>query len=412
MATSIDSFGGLGASMLADITATIVRRFQEEHLYQFIRLRDGLLRLEHSDDTDIYRILHRELLGRMDEMWDGVRQALRSELPSTLDQLFGSLKPDFQEAGRLPASYRHPTLTPPRASSDAQAATSFVSEPPIAQSPPKPMITSPVGISARSPTLAPNVAVVEKDTKPKATFDPEIHVIDSADEHSNKRASDPHEPATRPLKKKARKTLEMYDWTFCDKPPIKKNMSLRAAEPEECIFSFGDYPGVYVLRCKLTKCKKRLGRDGPIIFTSHPFKGDGLALAHFEGEGHNIQDEEEIFRKYAIRVNDGSAECNTTKRGDSVFGSSSSEEDIPPRLTSPKKPRDKGKKPERPYDLNIPRTALAETSASASGPNTNESFKDSFYRAGPLKSMSGVTLATDDDVEVPFEARRLELAGE
>lgn len=77
-------------------------------------------------------------------------------------------------------------------------------------------------------------------------------------------------------------------------------MYLQDVKEGECIFSSDDYFGVYILRCNLVKCKKRLKQDGPIIFTSHPFR-DGLALEHFAGEGHNIDSEADIFHKFAIR---------------------------------------------------------------------------------------------------------------
>lgn len=87
--------------------------------------------------------------------------------------------------------------------------------------------------------------------------------------------------------------------TFVHKP-IKRNIFLREVEQQECIFSYSEYPGFYVLRCNLVKCKKALDQDEGTIFKSHPFR-NGLAEEHFTEEWHDIKSETEIFRRFAIR---------------------------------------------------------------------------------------------------------------
>lgn len=205
---------------------------------------------------------------------------------------------------------------------------------------------------------------------------------------------------------------------------------------EECIFSRAGYQGVYVLRCDIGRCKKKLGREGPTIFTSHPFK-DRLALDHFEGEVHQINYESDIFRRFAIRgmplphllidvinlapsltakqswtqllnvssrlasigysPNTPLSKCRMTESStdfsalgnlekkdadDSGVGNRNGDDETL-RPTNTQQSSDKGKKPERPYNLYVPSRASAEPSTSASAAHANETFEASFYRAGP-----------------------------
>ncbi|KAI1747954.1 hypothetical protein F4782DRAFT_391614 [Xylaria castorea] len=406
MASDVECLEGVGAVIMADIKTIIAERLREEYLHPFIRLRNVLLLSDRPDDSKTMRLLSQPYIRDLEKKWDSTLQALRNELPKTLDQLFSKLQPEFHEAAGFPVSPLNLTSTPLPASTETRSVGNYTFEPIPTTAAGVSVKTSPTVNRARSVTLAPNSTVVKEAKNSSTAIEVETSVFDSADEPSNKRALDPEEPAITPISKKSKKTPQTHNGSTGFRMPIKKSIDIRDVKAGECIFSFDNYFGVYVLRCTLVKCKKRLKQDGPIIFTSHPFR-DGLASDHFDGEGHHsIKSEVEIFRKFATRVLGTSTERNTEKKGDSVFDSSCSELDLVLPPVSPKKSRDKGKRPERPYNLYSPRKPEASTSELAS--KAIEIFKDSFYRAGAPPSIPDSTHPSEDNVELPPGASRNE----
>ncbi|KAI0459250.1 hypothetical protein F5B21DRAFT_525991 [Xylaria acuta] len=405
MANDIESVEGVGAIIVADVQNIVARRLREKYLHDFIRVRNELLLLDRPNDTETMRLLRRPCIRELEKRWDGALQTLRSELPKTLDQLFTNLQPEFQEAAGLPVSPLDPTAAPLPVSTEIRNVTDYTFEPIPAKAAGVSVTTSPTVNRARSITLAPNTAAFEEDEAQSTAIEAENPVFDSTDEPSNKRALDPEEAEITCISKKAKKTPQTHNRTPRFKIPIKRSMYFQDVKQGECIFSSDGYSGVYILRCNLVKCKKRLKQDGPIIFTSHPFR-NGLALDHFNGDGHSIDSEAEIFRKFAVRITDTSAERNTEKDHDSVFDSSCSEVDLASPSASPKKSRDKGKRPERPYNMYSSRRPEASTSESAS--KSTETFRDSFYRAGPLPSIPDSTLPSEDSGELLPGASRNE----
>ncbi|KAI1736861.1 hypothetical protein F4680DRAFT_430362 [Xylaria scruposa] len=404
MGNDAEPLEGVGAVIMADIKTIVAERLREEYLHRFIRLRNVLLFSDRSDDSKTMRLLSQPYVSDLEKKWDNTLQTLRSELPKTLDKLFDNLQPEFQEAAGFPTSPLNLASSPLPVSKETRHIENYTFEPIPAQAPDVSVNTNPTTNHARSVTVAPSTTVAKEAEKPSAVNETENVVIDLADEPSNKRALDPEEPADTPTSKKSKKTPQTQNGSTGFRMPIKKSMDIRDVKEGECVFSFDNYFGVYVLRCSLVKCKKKLKQDGPIIFTSHPFR-DGLAFNHFDGDSHNIESEEEIFRRFAIRVLGTSTERNTEKKGDSIFDSSSSEIDLPskPKPPSPKKSRDKGKKPERPYSLHSPHKPEASTSESAS--RATETFRESFYRAGPLSSISDSSLPSKN-VELPPKAKQ------
>ncbi|KAH8163515.1 hypothetical protein CIB48_g4712 [Xylaria polymorpha] len=386
--------------IVADIKTIVARRLREEHLDSFVHTRNNLLRLERSSGHETERLLHRQHVRSVDKTWNRVLQTLRSELPNTLDQLISNLQPEFQEAAGLPPSLADSKSATLPVSAESPNVTNYTFNPMPAPASGVSMTASPTANRARSVTLAPNTTVFDEDEEQNMAMEAETPAFNSTDISSNKRALDPEDPESTSASKKVKKTHQTHNRIPGFRMPIKRSMYLQDVKEGECIFSSDDYFGVYILRCNLVKCKKRLKQDGPIIFTSHPFR-DGLALEHFAGEGHNIDSEADIFHKFAIRVTDASTERNTEKRHDSVFDSSCSEVDLSSPPASPKKSRDKGKKPERPYNLYSPRRPEASIAESAS--QGNETFRDSFYRAGPLLSISNSTLPREGSTELPPE---------
>ncbi|KAI0409678.1 hypothetical protein F4802DRAFT_593315 [Xylaria palmicola] len=406
MLTDVESIERLGTAVLADIKSTVARRLVDEHLHHFVRSRDELLRLERPDDSETIRLLRHQILHGLEQAWNNVLQRLRSGLPDALDQLFNSLQLQFHVAENArdgPRSTR--SLSPPPTSTELPSVTNYTFEPVLSDLSDIFETASPPNTRARSITLAPNVTAAEDDEGPSATVGMEGPVVCSAGKVSNKRAVDRDEPVVVSPPKRTRRTPQ----TSIHKPPghrvaIKRRLSLRDVLSGECVFSYGGYPEVYVLRCSQLKCKRRLKRDGPTIFTSHPFR-DGLALGHFDGKGHNMDSEAEIFRKFAIQVIDTDIERNTEKKAathtppeSDLSGPEDGGEDVTLRPTSTK-----GKKPERPYDLYQPYTRTVEASTSTPASSKKETFRDSFYRAGPL-SDSG--LLSDVDVEGSVQRRR------
>ncbi|RYC54418.1 hypothetical protein CHU98_g11793 [Xylaria longipes] len=388
MASDVESVEAVESAIVADIRTLVTRRLREEHLQDFVRTRNELLQLERSDAPETMRLLRRQNLRVLEKTWDRVLQALRNELPNMLDQIFSNLQPEFQETAGLSASLLGSTSTTQPVSVETPSATNYTFEPMPAPASGVSVTTSPTANRACSVTFAPNTTVFEEAEEPSTSIEAETPVLDSTNEPSNKRALDPEEPAITSISKKAKKTPQTHDGSPSFRIPIRKSIDLSEVKAGECVFSYDNYFGVYVLRCNLVKCKKRLKQDGPIIFNSHPFR-EGLAFDHFDGEGHNLDSEEEIFRKFASRG-------NTEKKHDSVFDSSCSEVDLALPPVSPKKSRDKGKRPERPFMMYSPRKAEASTSESAS--KTSETFRQSFYRAGTLPSISDPTLPNEDNI--------------
>ncbi|TRX97575.1 hypothetical protein FHL15_001330 [Xylaria flabelliformis] len=401
MGNNVESPEGVGAVIMADIKTMVAERLREEYLTRFIRLRNVLLLSDRPDGSKTMRLLSQPYVRDLEKKWDSTLQTLRSELPMTLDKLFNSLQPEFQEAAGFPASPLDLASSPPPVSKETRHVKNHTFEPIQFQVAGVSVNTSPATNRARSVTVAPSTTAVKEAEKPSAVNKAENPVSDLADEPSKKRTLDSEEPEITPFSKKSKKTPQTQNGSTGFRMPIKKCMDIQEVKEGECVFSFDNYYGVYVLRCSLVKCKKRLKQDGPIIFTSHPFR-DGLAFDHFDGDGHNIESEEEIFRRFAIRGT--STERNTEKKGDSVFDSSSSEADLPSQPLSPTKSRDKGKKPERSYNLHSPRKPEASTSESAS--RVTETFKESFYRAGPISSIPGSTLPSENSIELPPKAKQ------
>ncbi|KAI0447459.1 hypothetical protein F4803DRAFT_574659 [Xylaria telfairii] len=384
--------------IVTDIKTIVAKRLREEHLDSFVHTRNNLLELERSSGHETERLLHRQHVRSVDKTWNRVLQTLRSELPNTLDQLINNLQPEFQDAAGLSPSLVDSKSAMPPVSAESPSVTNYTFNPAPAPASGVSIAASPTANRARSVTLAPNTSVFDEDEEQSMAMEAETPVFNSTDISSNKRALGPEDPEITSSSKKAKKIHQTYNRIPGFRMPIKRSMYLRDVKERECIFSFDDYFGVYILRCNFVRCKKRLKQDGPIIFRSHPFRG-GLALEHFNGEGHNIDSEADVFHKFAIRITDASTERNTERRHDSVFDSSCSEVDLSSLPASPKKSRDKGKKPERPYNLYSPRKPEASIAESAS--NANETFRDSFYRAGPLLSISGSTLPRESSTELP-----------
>ncbi|KAI1422868.1 hypothetical protein F5Y12DRAFT_574628 [Xylaria sp. FL1777] len=399
MFTDAESVAGLGDFVVADINALIAKRLREEHLYHFIRSRDDLLRLERNDDSDTIRLLRHQSLRVLEKTWASVLQTLRSELPRTLDHLFSKLQPEFRIAGDSPSRSRDITpLTPLDASVEVPRllATAYTPRPMPAQEPEASGADSPVLGNKNRDLFAPDIASVAK-TEELSTA---TEVEPPADKPSEKRPLSPQDLEITSPKKKAKRTPRTETTLYSGYKPIKKNMFLCEVEAQECIFSFSGRLGFYVLRCNQLKCRKGLGQDEGTIFTSHPFK-DGLALDHFAKEWHDINSEEEIFRKFAIRVIDAESERNVDKRDNTQTSDDNlSSENLTPRPTAPQGSRAKGKQPERPYNLYSAETPAADASTSASASNINETFKESFYRAGPLLSISESTPLSDEGGEV------------
>ncbi|KAI1186477.1 hypothetical protein F5B17DRAFT_431485 [Nemania serpens] len=336
MATDTESAEELGSAAVADISAFVARRFREEHLYHFIRSRDELLRLERPDDSETIRLLRSQYLRSLEKTWDSVLQTLRTELPKALDQLFSNFKPEFRGSVNNSGLAQEPT------------------------------------------TLTVRTTAVDKDIddKREISIGERDSVFDSADEAYKKRALDPEMPTTTSPEKKTGGHLGLVVSDFLKTPgykaPIKRSTSLYKVEDEECIFSRSGYQGVYVLRCDIGRCKMKFGRNGPTIFTSHPFR-DRLALDHFDGEVHHINSESEIFWRFAIRgmlfprpnhnqhraiakgqaVMDADTERNLEKKDPGVGVANS--DDVSLRPTNPQKSsnKGKGKEPERPYNLYV-----------------------------------------------------------
>ncbi|KAI0876301.1 hypothetical protein GGS24DRAFT_452079 [Hypoxylon argillaceum] len=368
MAVIIDSVEELGPRVVADISALVARRLREEYLYHFLRHRDDLLRLERSDDSEFSRLLRSQNLHSLEKTWDSVLETLRSDLPKTLDQLFSNFKPEFQTGG-LPSAL---DVTP-------NPSTSGPMEIPAVPIPTK---------AAKKPWTRSTFVLGQDKERSNTDIDSRDSVSEHIDKPSRKRGLDLEEAVVRHPKKRAKRKSQ----TPGHKLTIKRSILLDEAKNGECIFSYNGYSGLYVLRCKQSQCKRVLKQEGPTIFKSHPFK-DGLALDHFRNQPHYMHSEPEIFHKFAIQVTAADAERNTEKKDDSRPGSIVLGEDPPMPATSPPKSRDKGKKPETPYRLSLPRTTPTEATAL----ETSETLKELLYRAG-LPSNDGLkspSVATD-----------------
>ncbi|KAI1171208.1 hypothetical protein F4777DRAFT_566263 [Nemania sp. FL0916] len=306
MTLDIESIEELGPKVVADIGAWVTSRLREEHLYQFIRSRDEILRLERPDDSETIRILRSQYLKSLEKAWNGVLQALRRDLPTTLDQLLENFKPEFQGTSGLSA---RPNDDDPF---DFPSASTNV--------PRAPVITSPNSRS-RSPSILTDLeTAIRRNAQFTAAAERADSEFGSADERPKKRTLRSEEPTIESPRKKAKRRPKIQTGPRGSRAPIKRSILLANVADDECIFSFEDYMGVYVLRCSQAGCKKTLSLDGPLTFKSHPFK-DGLALKHFGGKGHHMDSEAQIFRKFATRVIDTSSERENTYIGD-MFASS------------------------------------------------------------------------------------------
>ncbi|KAI0103165.1 hypothetical protein GGR51DRAFT_256960 [Nemania sp. FL0031] len=341
MATDVER---LGATMLADISALVSKRLREEYLYAFIRSRDGFLRQERPDDSETLVMLRAQCLSTLDTTWDGALQIFRSELPKAVDQVLSDMKPKLSAERRSPSPYDDPSIASPLVSEALDVSQTTGSQAMI-----------------RFRPLSPST----KDGEPgSAAAELASSALALADKPSRKRALDPKESIPEPSKLKAKRTRQIRIGAPSFKSPIKRTISRHDLADEEYIFSYDGYPGDYVLRCNQVQCKKHFYQDGPTIFTSDPFK-DRRGLEHFGGTPHNMHSETAIFRKFALRVLTRKTEGNSKKKDDpSPDGSLLLGDDPTPQPTSPNKSKDKGKQPERPYDLYRPAATMEEASTS------------------------------------------------
>ncbi|KAI1304498.1 hypothetical protein F5Y03DRAFT_357525 [Xylaria venustula] len=400
---------GLGDFVVADIKTLVARRLRGEHLYQFIRARDDLLRPARSDDSETIRLLRDQSLRGLEHTWGIVLETLRSELPGALDQLFSKLQPEFQVGGGSPQRSReHTPLDPASASTEVPKllARACTPGPPSAQEANVSVLDTTGG---RSVTFAPEIISGAEIEEPTPSIEVDNPVTDSLKKEPEKRPLPVEEPEITSPRKRAKKVTQFnanpligINWK-----PIKRNMFLCEVEEQECVFSYSGHAGFYVLRCNQLKCRKGLDQDEGTVFTSHPFR-DGVALEHFAEEWHEIKSEAEIFRRFAIRVIDAKSERNVDKRDNTQTsdGRISGEDRTPPQPKAPERStRSKGKKPERPYNVNYPKpSSAAEASTSAAASRPNETFKESFYRAGPLlSSAASITPLSDSDFDGPLD---------
>ncbi|KAI0516789.1 hypothetical protein F5B22DRAFT_606504 [Xylaria bambusicola] len=392
MSIDAGSTKGLEDFVVADINAVILKRLREEHLYHFIRARDELYRLERSDDSETIRLLRRQSLRMLEKTWRNILGTLRSELPKGLDQLLSKLQPEFQAMGGSPIRGKTAS-NPPSPSTEVPRLLGRAHAPGLQtiQESGAAVTGGPVSPRKRkdSATIAPEFRVV-KDIDELSIATEEAMPIDLTNKPTQKRPLAREEVQTTSPKKKARRAPQMNLGALGSSVhrPIKTNMFLHEVKPRECIFSYGDYAGFYVLRCNQAKCKKGLGKEEGTIFTSHPFS-DGLALEHFAKEWHGLSTEADIFSKFAIRVIDADSERNTDtidKAGvPTSDGNVSGVDQLPPGAATDRS-RLKGKEPERRYpSRSSPKMPAAEASTSASAAYEKETFVQSFYRAGALE---------------------------
>ncbi|KAJ3557353.1 hypothetical protein NPX13_g9944 [Xylaria arbuscula] len=243
-----------------------------------------------------------------------------------------------------------------------------------------------------STTAAPEFRVVKDIDELSPVVEAESSIIDLTKRKTDKRPLASGGADSIAPRKKAKRTsqLDLKSLGPSAYKPIKKNIFLREIGEQECIFSYGDYAGFYVLRCNQVKCKKELSLSEATIFTSHPF-WDALALQHFSEEWHGLTSEDEVFRKFAIRVIDADSERNTDNRNAQESEGDFTGEGLSYQKKGSLKKRAYGKWPERWYNSSEPMTPAAEASTSESATHSNETFKESFYRAGTLLSIAEST---------------------
>ncbi|KAI1118001.1 hypothetical protein F5Y14DRAFT_464073 [Nemania sp. NC0429] len=359
MEADVECVAEIGSAAVADIKAFVEKRLREELLYHFICNRDELQRPTRRDDPKTIRLLRAQHLRNLEKTWDGVIQVLRTELPKALDEIFTNSKPDFKDPGDpIDVSIPSQSLFPKSIE---------VSGAPMAVDPPT--LTSRITAMNSRKDANPEIVIDESDTTSELS--------DLSDNAFTKRAPgpDPEMPLTSPPKKKAKTTSRPPVNTPGLKVPNRKTTDLSQVNEEECIFSRPPFDGLYILRCNYPSCRKHLGRDGPTIFTSHPFR-DGLAVDHFDGEVHQLESEAEIFKRFSRRVTDAVNECNLDKQdsydlgidnggGGGGSGSGSGSGNSLALALGPanhQKSSDKSKEPKRPYNLHMPSGASAEHS--------------------------------------------------
>ncbi|KAI0200336.1 hypothetical protein F4808DRAFT_429471 [Astrocystis sublimbata] len=382
---------GVGLSIVTDIEAIISTRLRNGQAPDLDRLKNAISLLDLPSDSNTIRLLRQTYLQDLKKKRNATLRSLRSELRITLDQLFNKLEADLDEAADQSIS---PSILVSTAQSEMTmpptAANSSDPKPAPASS--KPLTTTPTADGVRSVISTKNTAMMGESGQTSTAF----KAVNS--EALQKRALDPEQSVTAPVSKKT-KTAQTGSKTSSSELRPKSSKHFADVKEDECIFRYENFTGLYILRCNNAKCKRTLKQDGPVIFTSHPFR-NGLALDHFDGQPHNIDSEEVVFRRFAFRIVDAANERNTEERLDIdlIFDSSCSDSDMSSIPARPNKSKDKGKRPDTQYDLQSPHAAEASSSNSAST-KTSETFRQSFYRAGHDPSIPDPTVPSGDSAE-------------
>lgn len=94
-----------------------------------------------------------------------------------------------------------------------------------------------------------------------------------------------------------------------------KTISLAEVNADECVHHFGQHRGLYVLRCDVNACKRKLVKEGGcarkwthhrnigqtvVYFTANPLDAH-RAVDHFRGKGHGVRVLKDIYDKFAVR---------------------------------------------------------------------------------------------------------------
>ncbi|KAI1486740.1 hypothetical protein F5X96DRAFT_215448 [Biscogniauxia mediterranea] len=281
-APSPDIAEDISPKTLAIIRQTIGSRLRDEDLRVIKQFRDNSMQTI-GHDSDMTRFCRRKQQLYWEREWHKHLQALRRDLPNTINEILDDLEKEFGDSKELtPPTLEHNNhgstpLTPQSASKEYSREEFSVPEP----------VAKPAGppTAPMAPMTPMEGVVLEDGNESIRSF---TMPITSPGESPSKRPFD-HAESSRATNKRTKGAEQDND----------RLLTLDRLREGECVFRYPGHEGFYVLRCERDRCRKKFSQD-LIWFDSYPFRWQ-RAMAHFSLSGHGVKDEAKVFQKYAWR---------------------------------------------------------------------------------------------------------------
>ncbi|KAI0481338.1 hypothetical protein GGR56DRAFT_629852 [Xylariaceae sp. FL0804] len=433
---AIRSIEDLSAKTAADI-CEVVREQLKNRALRTLKESQRPSWSASQDDSDMACFVRLQYDALLRHTWPALLERLRVDAPAALEGLFDELGREPVADRDRESAVRPPTtspLTPPSAARATYITDQHFREPAASELRAAVANMEPAGLdddddaslddnsSVRSFTLPAFPQVAAQAVRSPAPSAIEVGSPDLGnpvvartppDSGRKRPASQQDVVSPKPTKKpKTSYNTEIKPWR-------EALQSGRECKESECVFKYKDQPGYYVLRCDEGNCARMLGRRD-VYFSRHPFQ-NGLAMRHFGGKNHNIEDEDTVFREFARRVKRAKQEHNihgpNNPRSLNHGITTPAEAADPPPPDSPSLSRDTGKQHERRVDPGYRFVKVKPSSSAARGARPRPAAlqpRDRTAHAGPSSPSSSSSSSSSFPELLSHErrSRRRETVGD